>query len=221
MDGNGRWAKKKSLSRARRPPARRRGHRAAHGRGHRTGYKGCLALRLFNGELDRGRKARSWASGSSSSIFSRIKSTPSRQRGYGSRHSGSSSGFPPSTQEAYRAGRSRTRSSNRKLVLNFCLNYGGRQEIVDAVNGWTGERGAGRARSRPRSWSSASLTAGLPDVDLLIRTERRVPDQQFPALADRLCRARVHGCAVARFQAAHLYQAVYEYQQRERRFGGL
>ncbi|MBI2711145.1 MAG: di-trans,poly-cis-decaprenylcistransferase [Actinobacteria bacterium] len=121
---------------------------------------------------------------------------------------------------------------NDRLVLAIAFNYGGRAEIVDAVNAVLGEAAAGAslpvdgaaadsARSRV---SEADLAAhmyapDMPDIDLLVRTsaEQRVSNY-FPwhavyaefVFADTLW---------PDFREGHLYSAVAEYQQRRRRMG--
>ena len=52
------------------------------------------------------------------------------------RHSGMLDHLPASTKAAIRNAIRETRRNDR-IILNFCLNYGGRQEIVNAVNRWS------------------------------------------------------------------------------------
>jgi undecaprenyl pyrophosphate synthase len=104
-------------------------------------------------------------------------------------------------------------TSNRKMTLTICFNYGGRAEIVDAVrqivaDGVTdqGRRAGDRlpallsrhARPRPR------------DPDL-----RRVPDLELLALGARLLRARLHRRALAGLPPRGPLRRGREFQRRE------
>ena len=87
-------------------------------------------------------------------------------------------------------------AGNSGMLFNIALNYGGRAEIVEAV------RRVLASGIRPddldeQRFSEFLYTAGQPDPDLLIRTERRDAHQQLPALADRLRGDLGDGHAVA------------------------
>jgi len=89
---------------------------------------------------------------------------------------------------------------NTGTVLCVALNYGGRAEIVDAVNRILQERGSpATPTSRKKSLPEKMYTAGLPDPDLLIRTMRRNARKQFSALADCVCGNLCHRDSVAGF----------------------
>ena len=92
---------------------------------------------------------------------------------------------------------------NDRLTLQFCVNYGGRAEIVDAVRALSKEVQAGRinpAKIDERTIEAYLDEPGLPDVDLFIRTSGRAADVELPALAVRLRRARLRRHAVARLR---------------------
>jgi undecaprenyl diphosphate synthase len=57
--------------------------------------------------------------------------------------------------------------SNTKLILNICLNYGGKQDILQAAQ---------KASTSNSSFENLLLTKDLPPIDLLIRTggEKRI-----------------------------------------------
>ena len=117
-------------------------------------------------------------------------------------------------------------SANRGLLVNLAINYGGRAEIVDAVNSilemarLDGSISTPEDRRRPDR--DQPLHRRLPRSRPADPHVRRDAHQQFSALADRLRGAVRDRDAVAGFHAARdLLQAVLEYQKRDRRYGGL
>jgi len=98
------------------------------------------------------------------------------------------------------------------------VNYGGRADIVDAVLGLVAS-----SSSSPRVDELPSgPTSNYPraDPDLVIRTSES-SDLQLPLVAAGLPRARVHRRSVADFRRQHLFEAVREFQRRDRRYGGV
>ena len=88
----------------------------------------------------------------------------------------------PSVQKALAHGLAAT-SSCRGMTFNIALNYGGRTEIVDACRSLANDVGAGRLTPEQideETLGSRLGTAGLPDPDLLIRTQRRDARFQLP-----------------------------------------
>ena len=78
---------------------------------------------------------------------------------------------PQGVQDDVRDAMERT-AGNKGMVLCVALNYGGRAEIVDAMNAILAEQNghAGRASITEESLARHMYTNGLPDPDLLIRT---------------------------------------------------
>jgi len=106
---------------------------------------------------------------------------------------------------------------NHRLTLSLALNYGGRQEILDAVAKWCKE---GKGDTVPEDAFAAGLSSGiLPDVDLMIRTggERRISN----FLLWKLAYAELYFTETLwpDFGKEDFYEAIHDYQQRERRFG--
>ncbi len=113
---------------------------------------------------------------------------------------------------------------NGGLKLCLALNYGSREEIVDAVRGIAKDVEAGRigAEDIDEAMISGSLyTAGLPDPDLLIRTanERRVSN----FLLWQISYAEIHVSNVywPDFAAENLDEAIRDFASRERRYGDV
>jgi undecaprenyl diphosphate synthase len=109
-------------------------------------------------------------------------------------------------------------STNRGLILNLALNYGGRQEIVDACNKAIRK---GVDRMDEKTLSEYMYAPGCPDPDLLIRTSGEMRLSNF--LLWQLAYTELHITSIPwpEFRRKHLYLAIQDYQQRDRRFGGL
>jgi undecaprenyl diphosphate synthase len=107
---------------------------------------------------------------------------------------------------------------NGGLRLTLALNYGGRQEIVDAVN----RALAGGARTvDEESLARGLYTADLPDLDLVIRTSGELRLSNF--LLWQAAYAELHVTPVLwpDFRREHLEAALADFAGRDRRFGGL
>ncbi len=115
-------------------------------------------------------------------------------------------------------------SGNSGLNLILALSYGGQAEIVDAVRAIAERVAAGDLRPADIDEDviqSMLYTAKFPNPDLLIRTsgERRISNFYLWQLAY----AELWFTPVLwpDFRGAHLYRAILDYQERERRFGGV
>ena len=108
--------------------------------------------------------------------------------------------------------------SNSGLTLNLALNYGGRQDILDAVNSLIRQ---GKKTIDEEELSRNLTTAGLPEPDLLIRTSGEYRLSNF--LLWQIAYAELYVTPVLwpDFKRSHLQEAILDYQKRERRFGGL
>lgn len=106
---------------------------------------------------------------------------------------------------------------NQGLILNLALNYGGRQEIVDAVNQLIKE---GCQKIDEKILSEYLYTKDLPDPDLVIRTSGEQRISNF--LLYQIAYAEFYSTSVLwpDFRRDHLLFAIQEFQKRERRFGG-
>ena len=108
------------------------------------------------------------------------------------------------------------------LLLNLALSYGGRLEIVDAVRRLMADRKVDRLSSSQvdeELFGSYLYTAGLPDPDLLIRTSGEMRLSNFMLWQLAYTELWVTPTLWPDFRRRHLYQAVADYQNRDRRFG--
>ena len=108
---------------------------------------------------------------------------------------------------------------NRTMTLTICFNYGGRAEIVDAVRQLVAD-GVSPPQVTERAIHSHLYFPDMPDPDLVLRTsgEYRISNFLLWELAySELVFADV---LWPDFRREHLFEAIREYQGRNRRYGG-
>jgi undecaprenyl diphosphate synthase len=109
---------------------------------------------------------------------------------------------------------------NKRMTLNMAFNYGGRAEIVDAVKQLIDD-GVPSNKVDERSIRSRLYHPEFPDPDLVIRPsgEHRISNYLLWQIA--YSELVFNDVLWPDFRREHLFAAIEEYQQRERRFGGL
>jgi undecaprenyl diphosphate synthase len=116
-------------------------------------------------------------------------------------------------------------SGNRGLLVNLAINYSGRSEILDAINSIIeGARREGRLdslRVHEEMFASALYTANCPDPDLLIRTSGEMRISNFLLWQIAYSELYVTETLWPDFNRAELLKAILDYQKRDRRYGGL
>ena len=116
-------------------------------------------------------------------------------------------------------------AANSGLTLNLAINYGGRTEIIDAVNALIEEaRSAGtldRLAVTEKSIERHLYTAGQPEPDLLIRTSGEMRISNFLLWQGAYSELYITDTCWPDFSRTELLEALADYQRRDRRFGGL
>ena len=116
-------------------------------------------------------------------------------------------------------------ANNRGLLVNLAINYGGRAEIVDAVNSvleMARLDGSIDTLKIDEDLIATNLyTAACPDPDLLIRTSGEMRISNFLLWQIAYAELYVTETLWPDFTRTDLLQAVLEYQKRDRRYGGL
>lgn len=108
------------------------------------------------------------------------------------------------------------------LRLNIALNYSGRSEIVDACRQIVTDWAQGKGTDIDEETLGRYLyTAGLPDPDLLIRTSGEMRVSNFLLWQISYTEIVVTETLWPDFRRGQLFQAILDYQSRDRRFGGL
>ena len=223
MDGNGRWAGRRRLPRV-------AGHKAGVGP-VRTCVETCArlgtqALTLYAFSVENWKRPRAevetlWRL---LRYYLRQEMPELQKNDIRLQAIGRLDALPPEVRRELEAGVEAT-SANRGLLVNLAINYGGRAEIVDAVNSvLEAARAAGSLDSvrLDEELISANLyTAALPDPDLLIRTSGEMRISNFLLWQIAYAELYVTDTLWPDFTRTDLLRAIFEYQKRDRRYGGL
>jgi len=113
---------------------------------------------------------------------------------------------------------------NTGTVLTLALNYGGRSELVDAFRGLYAEMQRKGLRLEDVDESDIHrhlYTAHMPDPDLLVRTSGEMRISNFLLWQIAYTEIYVTGRLWPDFRGIHMLEAIEDYQRRERRYGGL
>jgi undecaprenyl diphosphate synthase len=218
MDGNGRWANRRGLPRL-------AGHHAGTENVRRITIAcadaGVDVLTIYAFSTENWRRPADEVFGLMRLLAQRIdvEAAELHRNNVQIRHVGALEGVQPGLADRVRAAVELTRS-NTGLVLNVAFNYGGRQEIARAVQRIM-------ALGVPAEAVTEQLidqhldTAGLPDLDLVIRTGGEMRLSNF--LLWQAAYAEYYSTPICwpDFGREELYQAFAEFGRRVRRFGGL
>ncbi|TLU88270.1 MAG: isoprenyl transferase [Chlorobium sp.] len=112
--------------------------------------------------------------------------------------------------------------NNSKLVLNIALSYSGKWDIVEACKSIAYEVSAGRldpASIDEQLFTSCLSTSTAPDPELLIRTSGEFRVSNFMLWQTAYSEIYVTNTYWPDFRRSQLYEAIREFQNRERRFG--
>ncbi len=109
---------------------------------------------------------------------------------------------------------------NRGMTLTFAFNYGGRAEIVDAVQALVRE-GASADQLTEKAIRSRLYAPDMPDPDLVVRTSGEFRVSNFLLWEIAYSELIFTDVLWPDFRRNHLFDAVREFQRRERRFGGV
>ena len=217
-DGNGRWAEKRGLPRL-------AGHRAGVEKmrslvEHLNDYQvKCVTLYGFSTE-NWGRPGDE-IDGLFHILKDRIeKDVPKlHKKGVRVRHLGRIEELPAWLQQAINRAMELTRD-NTGMTLNLAFNYGGHVEILDAIRRIVVD-GIPPEKIDEKLFSSYLYTAGLPDVDLLIRTGDELRLSNFLIWQTAYSEYYFTQTLWPDFTNKDIDKALLAYSQRERRFGAL
>jgi undecaprenyl diphosphate synthase len=106
--------------------------------------------------------------------------------------------------------------NNEKITISIALNYGGRQEIVNAVNMAV----ARDEKQTVESFNNLLYTAGTPDADLLIRTGGDYRISNYLLWQSAYTEFYFTKTLWPDFNKKSLVKAIKDFNKRERRFGG-
>ncbi len=224
MDGNGRWAKQRGLPRT---------------EGHKAGEEALYDV--VEGALDAGLEwltvyafsTENWKRPPSEVRFllhfnrtllrnrrDDLHGRGTRIRFLGRRHDWR---IPKSVLKDMEDAEALTKN-NRRLTFTIAFDYGGRIEIVDAVKKLLEERDRGKLRGErltPDSISRRLYRPDMPDPDLLIRTGGEMRISNFLLWQAAYAELWFTPMYWPDFNREHLYEAIRDYQKRDRRFGAV
>jgi undecaprenyl diphosphate synthase len=220
MDGNGRWAKKRQLPRI-------AGHRAGI-RAVRQGVEGCARLgvpylTLYAFSVENWKRPEAEVSMLMSLLREYLKKEIPEMNEQNIRLGviGRIHELPKAVQDDLKMAVSAT-ERNTGLRLTLALNYGGRAELVDAIRSLTHHPlDNGELAIDEKMVSQHLYTRDLPDPDLLIRTSGEMRLSNFLLWQLAYAEIWVTETLWPDFTQEDLFQAVLDFQKRERRFGGL
>jgi len=220
MDGNGRWAEKRGLSRI-------FGHRAGIDRVKEIikaavefGLKTLTFFAFSTENWDRPKKEIDMLMRYLNNFLDKqIKELEKNNIRF--RAIGRGQPLPFQVQEKIRQAEKRT-ADNTGLTVVLALNYGARQEIVDAAKAFALRVVKGEAQLEtmdPGGFGEYLYTKGLPDPDLLIRTSGEMRLSNFLLWQLSYTELYFPKKYWPDFKKEDLKKAIIEYQKRERRFG--
>ena len=220
MDGNGRWARKRGLPRV-------AGHRAGT-RAVREVVEGCAelhipALTLYAFSVENWKRPLTEVS----TLMSLLREYLTKELETLCKNNirlktiGRTDELDPAVRDHLLKTIADT-DRNTGMVLTLALNYGGRAEIVDAVNRIlsNGRKDSGKPMTE-QEFSKYLYTPATPDPDLLIRTSGELRISNFLLWQIAYSEIFVTDTLWPDFDKQCLYEALVAYQKRERRYGGI
>jgi undecaprenyl diphosphate synthase len=222
MDGNGRWAAQRGQTRIAGHRAGVEAVRAAVDTGARLGIK-ALTLYAFSTENWKRPRLEVDALMRMLRRYLRLELDEIDRQNIRFQAIGRTESLAESVQREIGKATERT-AANKGMTLSVALNYGGRSEIIDAAR-------AAVARLLSEGKSADELTEerierelytrGLPELDLLVRTSGEMRISNFLLWQAAYSEIYVTETLWPDFRRVHLLEAVFDFQQRDRRFGGL
>ena len=217
-DGNGRWAEQRGLPRL---------------AGHRAGVKKMRSLIEYLSDWQikyvtlYGFSTENWGRPTEEigGLFRILEETISKdvpklhKKGIKVRHLGRLGELPEWLQKSITSAEELTRN-NTGLTLSLASNYGGHVEIIDAIRRVVAD-GIPPEKIDEKLFSNYLYTAGLPDVDLLIRTGDELRLSNFLIWLTAYSEYYFTQALWPDFTKEDIDKALLDYSQRERRFGAL
>lgn len=218
MDGNGRWARKRNL---RRIFGHRQGADAV-----RNAVKACRELdirylTLYAFSVENWSRPKEEISALMKLLEGFLRKEKKEMIAEGIRLNaiGRLEDLPTSTQEEIAQTKEVTKDGD-ELLLTLALSYGGRTEILEAVRRMM-DAGVEPKEVNEENFHRYLYTDGIPDPDLLIRTSGEMRISNFLIWQVAYSEIYITPTLWPDFARRDLYEAVIEFQSRERRFGGL
>ena len=221
MDGNGRWAKKRGLPRT-------AGH-SAGGEAFRRIANYCRTLgvkylTVYAFSTENWKRSEEEVSGIMKLLAKYLEEAlrDMEKNHVRFRFFGDLSRLSPQLQKLCRDAESRS-DEYHEVQVNFCLNYGGRDEIIRAVKAYAKDLQAGKAAIEnldEKIFSDYLDSADVPDPELVIRPSGEMRTSNFLPWQTVYSEFVFMNVLWPDFSPADLDEAIEEYHRRNRRFGG-
>lgn len=217
MDGNGRWATKRGLPRT---EGHRAGAKAAAGVPRLFREYGVHHLTLYAFSTENWKRPKEEVDALMELIYQYIDGVVipaiKKDKDLSIRFIGDKSALSKELQE--KCIEAENLANDRPFVLNIALNYGGRTEIVNAVNSAIAD---GHRSVSEEMLSKYMYTAGSPDPDMIIRTGGDLRISNFLLWQSAYSEIIVLDTLWPDFGRADVEKCIAEFRSRKRRFGGL
>ena len=220
MDGNGRWAKKRGLPRV-----------AGHRRGVETVREiveacaeiGVKYLTLYTFSTENWKRPKDEVSTLMRLLLKSLKDRLDELNKNDIKLTciGNIESLPTVVQKQLYEDIAKTKN-NKRMTLNLALSYSGRWEILEAVKKISGDISAGKISADAITENCISdhlTTKNIPDPELLIRTSGEFRVSNFLLWQIAYSEFVITDVYWPDFSKKHLYDAIRQYQKRERRFG--
>ena len=220
MDGNGRWAKKRHLPKL---FGHARGAKSVDEITEASRELGIKALTLYTFSTENWKRPRKEISGLMDLLCEHLETKYEKLQKNSVRLNaiGGLDRLPHKVKERLFDVMRKT-SENDGMVLTLALNYGGRQEIVDAARAVAEKAKSDALSARDiteENFSQFLYTKDLPDVDLLIRTSGEMRVSNFMLWQISYAELYITDKLWPDFRRRDLEKAIIDYQLRERRYG--
>ena len=222
MDGNGRWAKKRGLPRT-------AGHAAgAEAFRNIANYCRTLGVRyltVYAFSTENWKRSTEEVSGIMRLLGAYLKEAlrDMQKNHVRFRFFGDLSRLSPQLQKLCLQAQEVSSEFTDEVQVNFCLNYGGRDEIIRAVRAFAADVAAGKKNVDDLTEGDFSLyldSAGVPDPELVIRPSGEMRTSNFLPWQTVYSEFVFMNVLWPDFGPKDLDAAIEEYQRRNRRFGG-
>jgi undecaprenyl diphosphate synthase len=223
MDGNGRWAGRRSLKRF---LGHQQGARSVQLVTETASRIGLPWLTLYAFSLENNlRRPRAEVNFLMRLLRSYLESNLERMmdNNVRIRYIGRTHELPPEVQDKMRWAADAT-ARNTGTTLTLALNYGARSEMVDAFRALSAEmklKHIGPERITEEDIHRHLYTAHMPDPDLLIRTSGEMRISNYLLWQIAYSEIYITDRLWPDFRGIHLLEALADFQRRERRYGGL
>ncbi|GBE27405.1 ditrans,polycis-undecaprenyl-diphosphate synthase [bacterium BMS3Bbin03] len=220
MDGNGRWARKRGLPRV---AGHREGINSVRDVVEACAQLGIEVLTLYTFSVENWKRPKEEVSYLMTLLVRTIKKEIAdlQKNNVHLMIIGHLKDLPDITRKSLEDGIEKTKN-NTGLKLVLALSYGGRREILDAVQKIAEKAIDGKISPGDideKLFSQHLYTAGLPDPDLLIRTSGELRVSNFLLWQMAYTEMYIMDVYWPDFRRKELYEAIQVYQKRERRFG--